>query len=97
MIVTLKLPVGVELDVVMVMVDVVVPLLVGNTVFGLKLHEAPTGRPEHVSETIVLNPFTEVIVIVDVPDCPTTREVGFGGDALTVKSGDKPVPDRETV
>lgn len=93
----MKLPVGVELDVVMVMVDVAVPLLVGKSVFGLKLHEAPIGSPEHVNETIVLNPFTEVIVIVDVPDCPTAMEVGFRVDALIVKSGDKPLPDRETV
>jgi len=67
-IVTLEFPVGVEVDVVIVAVAVAVPLLMGITELGLKLHTASTGRPEQVNETALLNPFTDVIVIVEIPD-----------------------------
>lgn len=68
MIITLEFPVGVVVDVVIVAVAVAVPLLAGVTELGLKPHPAPAGKPEQVNETALLNPFTDVMVIADVPD-----------------------------
>lgn len=50
--------------------DVTVPVPLGVTVAGLKLHEAFWGRPEQARLTCWLNPPDGVMVIVEVALLP---------------------------
>ncbi len=55
------------------------------TLVGLKAAEQPVGAPVAVSETIPVNPFTGVTVMVEVAEDPATK-VSDVGLAVTVKS-----------
>jgi hypothetical protein len=50
----------------------------GVTLAGAKLHDAPEGSPEQLSETAEANPPCGVTVVVTVPLCPalTVSDVG---------------------
>jgi hypothetical protein len=57
---------------------------------GLNEHagaSAGAGLTEHVSWTALVNPPTEVILTVEVADCPATIEAGTGPAADAEKSG----------
>ena len=71
-------------------VDVTVPLAEGVTEF--ELNEQPdasegVGETEQVRLTAPLKPFSDVIEIVEVADCPALTVFGVTVPALTVKSG----------
>jgi hypothetical protein len=59
----------------------------GVTVAGAKLHVAPEGNPEQLSETADENPFTGVISTEAVPLWPEVMFNTFG-ETATVKFGD---------
>lgn len=71
-------------------VDVTVPLTEGVTEFGL--NEQPgandgVGETEQVRLTALLKPFSAVMEIVEVADCPALTVLGVTVPALMVKSG----------
>jgi hypothetical protein len=68
-----------------VSVDVPVPPDDTVTLDGLKLALTPDGRALVDSETVPLNPLSDVIVIVVAAD-PLLGIVRLGGDALMLKS-----------
>ena len=72
-----------------------VEVAVGVREVGCSEQVAPDGQPVTVRATLLLNPFSAVTVIVEVPDppCVSVRDVGlrdiekFGTDAgLTVSA-----------
>jgi hypothetical protein len=67
--------VGVDVDVVTVMVEFPEPI----TEAGLKLALAPDGRPDALNVTVLLKPFWEVTVTVEIPWLPraSVSEVGL--------------------
>lgn len=64
------MPVAVESPTWIVRVDVAVPFAVGVIETRLKLPVAPVGSPNVERLTAELKPFSEVTVMVDVPDAP---------------------------
>ena len=78
-----KVPVGVDVDVVRVIVELREPPV---TEVGLKLAPAPDGRPDAPKLTVPLKPFCEVTVIVLVPLFPWVT-VTLVGDADMLKFG----------
>jgi hypothetical protein len=90
---TLYVPGGVDGAVAIVSVDVAEPFSTGVIEVGLKEQEAPVGNPEQVSATAEVKPFSELIVIVDVADWPTSTGVGLNDVAVIEKSGATPVPE----
>ena len=88
-IVNLTVPVGDELVVVIDRVDVPEPL---GIVVGLSVQVVFAGHPLSVKETGLLNPFSGVTVIVELPPfpCVTVTDVGLAeseksGGGLTVR------------
>ncbi len=72
---------------VVVMVSVeVAPCDEGVTEAGLKPHVAPTGRPEQVSTTALLNPDAVLMVTTTLADCPAFT-VAVSTDNSGEKSG----------
>jgi len=61
----------------------------GVTAVGLKLHDAPAGKPEQVNETAEENPFTGVTVTVTFPLCPCSTVSDDGLIELKEKSGSR--------
>jgi len=79
-------PVGVELVVQTVRVDVAVPPDGTETTVGLKLVDGPAGEIVDVRLTLPLNPLTLVTVIVEVAQEPWMMLMTLGLAAM-VKSG----------
>ena len=84
------MPVTVSVDVaagvVMLVVTVIVEVPLVVTVVGLKLAEAPVGRPLALSVTVPANPFSAPMVTVYVVELPAVT-VCVPGEAPMVKSG----------
>src|SRR5208282_5819350 len=69
----------------MVMLEVAVPPLAGETDAGEKLQVEPSGCPEQVSVTAELNPLSPPRLTVKVAGCPAAI-VNVDGDAAMLKS-----------
>jgi len=82
--VTVSVDVAAGVVVLVVTVIVEVPLVV--TVVGLKLAEAPVGRPLALNVTVPVNPSSAPIVTVYVVELPAVT-VCVPGEAPMVKSG----------
>lgn len=70
-------------------VEVAEPPLEGVTELGLREQvgaAAGVGDTAHVSETGLLKPFTDLIVITPLADCPGLTELSVDDAALMVKS-----------
>jgi hypothetical protein len=78
-----------DVAIVIVVVEALAPL--GVTVAGLKLHEAPVGRPEQVKLTCWLNPPLGVTPTVLVAELPAATFALIGA-AASVKLPDDPPP-----
>jgi hypothetical protein len=76
----------VEEEVDIVIVEFTVPLAGGVTGFGLKLAEAPEGKPEAERFTELLKPFMEATVTVVLTELPCVTDPEFGF-TLRLKSG----------
>src|SRR5580704_13399998 len=69
----------------MLIIEVAVPPLTGETDAGEKLQVEPSGWPEQVSVTTELNPLSPPRVTVKAAGCPAAI-VNVGGDAAMLKS-----------
>jgi hypothetical protein len=69
----------------MVIIEVAVPPLAGETDAGEKLHVEPRGWPEQVSVTAELNPFSPPRATVNAAGCPAAI-VNVDGEAAMLKS-----------
>jgi hypothetical protein len=95
LIVSMELPAGVVPPtlVVTVSVEVVEPFAGGVTGVGLIAHVAKLGQPVADRPTALLNPPTELTVMVDVPDlpCATGRAVGLAESEKSAVCGPQAV------